>query len=93
MFDTEPQYTVFWGSQCRMYHPERPGLEQEIKGSTLDQIYNRWWSGPLESEREAVTRRLNEFEAQMDYTYIKGLETVISDLHQHGVRPLQNCGH
>ena len=86
VFDTEPQYTVFWGSQCRLYHPEHPGLEHEIKGSTLDQIYNRWWSGPLESEREAVTRRLNEFEAQMDYTYIKGLETFISDLHQHGVR-------
>ena len=86
VFDTEPQYTVFWGSQCRLYHPEHPGLEHEIKGSTLDQIYNRWWSGPLESEREAVTRRLNEFEAQMDYTYIKGLQTFISDLHQHGVR-------
>lgn len=86
VFDTEPQYTVFWGSQCRLYHPEHPGLEHEIKGSTLDQIYNHWWSGPLESEREAVTRRLNEFEAQMDYTYIKGLETFISDLHQHGVR-------
>ena len=33
-----------------------------------------------------MTRRLNEFEAQIDYTYIKGLETFISDLHQHGVR-------
>ena len=35
VFDTEPQYSVFWGEQCRLYHPEHPGLEQEIKGSTL----------------------------------------------------------
>ena len=40
VFDTEPQYTVFWGSQCRLYHPEHPGLEQEIKGQTLTQIYD-----------------------------------------------------
>ena len=86
VFDTEPQYTVFWGSQCRLYHPEHPGLEHEIKGSTLDQIYGRWWSGELEKEREAVTQRLNEFEAQMDYSYISGLENFIADLHRNGVK-------
>ena len=61
-------------------------MEHEIKGSTLDQIYGRWWSGELEKERETVTQRLNEFEAQMDYTYINGLEAFINDLHQHGVK-------
>jgi beta-phosphoglucomutase-like phosphatase (HAD superfamily) len=82
VFDTEPQYTVFWGSQCRRYHPEHPGLEHEIKGSTLQQIYDRWWSGPLEKEREKVTRELNAFEAQMDYSYIAGLETFLADLRK-----------
>ena len=86
VFDTESQYTIFWGSQCRLYHPERPGLEHEIKGSTLDQIYDRWWNGELVKEREAVTRRLNEFEAKMDYTYINGLEAFIADLHRNGVK-------
>lgn len=86
VFDTEPQYTVFWGEICRLYHPEHPGLEHEIKGSTLTQIYDRWWNGPLEKERENVTRRLNEFEAQMDYIYIDGLEAFVEDLHRHGVK-------
>lgn len=86
VFDTEPQYTVFWGSQCRLYHPERPGLEHEIKGSTLQQIYDKWWSGELEKERDIVTRRLNEFEAQMDYSYIAGFEAFVRDLRQHGVK-------
>ncbi|MCR5472136.1 MAG: HAD family phosphatase [Prevotella sp.] len=86
VFDTEPQYTVFWGSQCRLYHPERPGLEHEIKGSTLQQIYDKWWSGELEKERDIVTRRLNEFEAHMDYSYIAGFEAFVRDLRQHGVK-------
>ena len=21
VFDTEPQYSIFWGEQCRLYHP------------------------------------------------------------------------
>lgn len=86
VFDTEPQYTVFWGEMCRQYHPEHPGLEHEIKGSTLTQIYDRWWNGPLEKERENVTQRLNEFEAQMDYIYIDGLEAFVEDLHRHDVK-------
>lgn len=86
VFDTEPQYTIFWGSQCRLYHPEHPGLEHEIKGSTLQQIYDKWWSGELEKERDIVTQRLNDFEAQMDYCYIAGFEAFVHDLRQHGVK-------
>ena len=86
VFDTEPQYTVFWGSQCRLYHPEHPGLEHEIKGSTLTQIYDRWFSGPLADEQPVITARLNAFEAQMSYEYIDGFEALIADLHAHGVK-------
>lgn len=86
VFDTEPQYTIFWGSQCRLYHPERPGLEHEIKGSTLQQIYDKWWSGELEKERDTVTERLNEFEAQMSYDYVEGFEAFVRDLRKNGVK-------
>ena len=85
VFNTEPQYTVFWGAQCRLYHPEYPGLEHEIKGSTLQQIYDRWWTGPLAKERDVVTRRLDEFEAQMQFNYIEGFTDFIADLRAHGV--------
>ena len=86
VFDTEPQYTIFWGAICRQYHPEHPGLEHEIKGSTLTQIYDRWFSGDLEIVRENVTRRLDDYEQQMHYDYITGFEALIADLHQHGVK-------
>ena len=86
VFDTEPQYSVFWGSMCRLYHPEHPGLENEIKGQTLMQIFDRWWAGPLEAEREALTRRLDEFEAQMSFDYVPGFVEFITALRSHGVK-------
>lgn len=86
VFDTEPQYSVFWGSQCRLYHPEHPGLEHEIKGQTLTEIYDQWFSGPLLPEQPVITERLNAYEAQMSYDYIDGFEQLIADLRQHGVR-------
>ncbi len=86
VFDTEPQYTVFWGGECRRYHPDHPGLEHEIKGSTLTQIYDRWFSGPLAAEQPAITARLDAFEAQMKFDYIDGFEALIADLHANGVK-------
>ena len=86
VFDTEPQYTIFWGEQCRLYHPEHPGLEQEIKGSTLTQIYDCWFSGPLLKEQPVITERLNAYEQQMDYNYIAGFIAFVDDLHRHGVK-------
>ncbi|MBR5325463.1 MAG: HAD family phosphatase [Prevotella sp.] len=85
VFDTEPQYSVFWGSICRQYHPEHPGLEHEIKGSTLTQIYDRWFSGDLAAERESITRRLDAYEEGMHYDFIAGFEILVADLHAHGV--------
>ncbi|MBQ6201608.1 MAG: HAD family phosphatase [Prevotella sp.] len=86
VFDTEPQYTVFWGGICRQYHPEHPGLEHEIKGQTLTQIYDRWFSGPLLAEQDSITSRLNDYEQQMSYEYIAGFEALIETLHYHGVK-------
>ena len=86
VFDTEPQYTVFWGEQCRKYHPEHPGLEHEIKGQTLTQIYDRWFAGDLLKEQPLITERLNAFEQQMSYDFIEGFERLIADLHSHQVR-------
>ena len=85
VFDTETQYSVFWGSICRQYHPEHPGLEHEIKGSTLTQIYDRWFSGDLAAEQESITRRLDAYEEGMHYDFIDGFETLVADLHAHGV--------
>lgn len=86
VFDTEPQYTIFWGKQCREFHPEHPGLELDIKGQTLTQIYDRWFSGDLEYARDIITKRLDAYEATMDYVYVEGFETFIAELRSYGVK-------
>ena len=87
VFDTEPQYTVFWGAQCREFHPEHPGLEHEIKGQTLTQIYEKHFTANgLDEKQPLITKRLDEYEAQMHYNYIDGFEEFIRDLRQRGIK-------
>lgn len=86
VFDTEPQYTIFWGEQCREFHPEHPGLEIEIKGQTLTQIFDRWFSGELAYTQPLITKRLDAYEAQMDYVYVAGFERFVMELKAQGVK-------
>lgn len=86
VFDTEPQYTQFWGAQCREFHPEQPGLEHQIKGQTLTQIYDKYFSGELEQKRELITKRLDEFEQHMSFDFVEGFESFVNDLRSHGVK-------
>lgn len=87
VFDTEPQYTVFWGAQCREFHPEHPGLEHEIKGQTLTQIYEKYFTADgLAEKQPLITRRLDEYEAQMSYDYVDGFEDFVRDLRQRGIK-------
>ena len=86
VFDTEPQYTIFWGAQCREFHPEHPGLEHEIKGQTLVQIYDAWFSGELQEKQAVITERLNLYEQQMDYIYVPGFEDYVKKLRKQGVK-------
>lgn len=43
VFDTESQYSVFWGMIGKEYHPEIPDFAQIIKGQTLVQIYDKYF--------------------------------------------------
>lgn len=86
VFNTEPQYTEFWGAQCREFHPEHPGLEHEIKGQTLVQIFDRHFSGDLAYSQEIITNRLNDFEQTMRFDYVEGFEYFVSRLRSRGVK-------
>ena len=86
VFNTEPQYTEFWGAQCREFHPEHPGLEHEIKGQTLVQFFDRHFSGDLAYSQEIITNRLNDFEQTMRFDYVEGFEDFVSRLRSRGVK-------
>ena len=85
IFDTESQYSVFWGEQMRMYFPNEVGLENRIKGQTLVQIFDRFFSG-MEKTQHDITQRLNEFEHNMSFVYVKGFEAFVQDLRSHGIK-------
>ena len=85
VFDTEPQYTVFWGGQCRLYFPDDVGLEHRIKGQTLRQIYDLLLPGRPD-EQATVTERLNAFESGMRYDYVPGLVDFVKHLRSRGVK-------
>lgn len=86
VFDTEPQYTIFWGKQCREFHPEHPGLEIEIKGQTLTQIFDCWFSGDLAYTQPIITKRLDAYESQMDYLYVSGFGQFVEELKRQSIK-------
>lgn len=79
VFDTEPQYTIFWGGECRKYHPEIPDLEHIIKGQTLGLILSKYF-GDVESEHKEIVKRLDEFEQQMTFNYVSGFRQFIEQI-------------
>lgn len=84
VFDTEPQYSIFWGGQFRRYYPEHLGMEQLIKGMTLVEIYEKYFQDKDIQER--ITRELDEFEQTMDFVYVKGFENYVKSLRGRGVK-------
>ena len=84
IMDTETQYTVFWDEQGRKYLNEED-FGRRIKGQTLTQIYEKYFSDLPEAQQE-ITAGLNIYEKSMSYEYIPGVEAFIADLRRNGVK-------
>ena len=84
LFDTEDQYTVIWGKIARRFRPDIPHLEYIIKGTTLKQIFERYFPDPEVQKQIDVI--INEEEANMHYDFVAGAREFIDDLRAHGVR-------
>ena len=85
IIDTESQYSLFWGSIGHEYRPDVPDFAERIKGTTLESIYTHWFAH-LKDEQPEITRKLNEFERQMQYTYIEGVRSFIEALRETGIK-------
>ncbi|WP_276893282.1 HAD family phosphatase [Hallella bergensis] len=85
VLDTETQYTTFWGNQFRRYYPDSPGLEHQIKGMTLNQIFDAYYANRPDVQ-ETITHELNEYEQQMSYGYIQGFESFVKQLRRHNIK-------
>lgn len=84
LFDTEGQYTILWGRLARKFRPDIPRLEYIIKGTTLVQIFERYFPEP-EVQAE-IKRELDAYERQMRYEWVAGALDFLADLKAHGVK-------
>lgn len=84
LIDTEDQYTVIWGKICRKYRPDIPQLEYLIKGTTLVQIFERYF--PNKEDQVEIDQFLDKSEAEMDYSFYPGALAFIEDLKENGVK-------
>lgn len=85
IMDTEAQYSVFWNEIGRMYYPEIEAFGSRIKGQTLLQIYDAYFSGDAALQR-SITERLYAYERSMQYVYVSGVETFLRALRAADVR-------
>ncbi|MBP3246007.1 MAG: HAD-IA family hydrolase [Bacteroidaceae bacterium] len=83
VLDTEGQYSVFWGGVGRKY-TDIVDFEHKIKGMTLTQILDGNFSD--ENLKKEIVAQLIEFEKNMDFPYINGVEQYIKEIKRRGVK-------
>ncbi len=84
VIDTESEYSVFWGGIGKKYHPEIDNFDKIIKGTTLTQIYERYF--PDSALQAVITEQLDEWERNMTYRFVDGVENFVKDLKANGVK-------
>ena len=84
LVDTEHQYTIFWAETGKKYRPDVPNLAQAIKGTTLVQIFQRYF--PDKQWQREITEALDRWEARMTYDIIPGALDFVRDIRSHGVK-------
>ena len=83
ILDTEGSYTAFWDDYGSRHFSEKDfGLK--IKGQTLVKILGDYF--PEENERKAITEAINDFERNMSYPFVPGVENYIKSLKSNGIK-------
>lgn len=80
LFNTEPQYTLFWNGIGQEYFSDKD-FGQKIKGLTLNDIFMRHFKT---SDMDEVRLRLYSYEEKMDYSYIEGAYDFIKEISGRG---------
>lgn len=85
IFNTESQYSTFWKEIGEEYLPEVPGIENKIKGQTLNQIFEAYFQDK-ENARLSVVDKLNQLEKSMRYEYIAGFVPFVERIRAKGMK-------
>lgn len=84
LMDTETQYTRFWDEAGKRF-VDIEDFGHVIKGQTLVQIMDRYFSGHSEEDRSLIVEMINDFERNMVFNFIPGAWEFLSGLKRAGV--------
>ena len=84
ILDTEGQYSQFWQSIGQCFFPENEHFANDIKGMSLVQIFEQYFS-KSETDRNEIRHRLADFEASMTYPFIAGAELFLQCLQKSNI--------
>lgn len=83
LIDSERLYSGFYDNLGELYNIEEENFSMAIKGSTIEQILSKYFSSPEASAD--VLRRINEFEANMEYPICEGVIEFLSELKSRDI--------
>lgn len=86
MIDTETQYDVIWKHIGDKYSVGIPRFEKLIKGTTLPNIINKYFSELSEDEKNNIEKTIDEFEANMNFSEIPGALKFVDELKAAGIK-------
>lgn len=83
LIDSERLYSGFYDNLGELYNIEEENFSMAIKGSTIEQILSKYFPSP--EARADVLRRINEFEANMEYPICEGVIEFLSELKSRDI--------
>lgn len=81
LVDTESQYSIFWGRTGRKYNVGGDTFADDIKGTNLALILDKF----PENVREEVRQAIHDYEYEMDYPLFPGALELLDSLHAAGI--------
>ncbi|GHT74586.1 phosphatase [Bacteroidia bacterium] len=82
IIDTEPQYDIFWSKAAEKYRLGIDHFEQIIKGTTLPNILDKYFSHFPEEKQKEVVKAIQDFELQMEILPIPGALEFLNHLRK-----------
>ena len=86
IIDTEPIYDIFWSDAAIRYRVGIDHFEAIIKGTTMPDIMEKYFSGHTRQEREQLIKECAEFELQMPINAVSGAVSFLALLKEMGYK-------
>lgn len=84
VLDTESQYSAIWEQIGKKYYPQSTTFAKDIKGMSLTDIFLHYFH--LSTQQLDIRNMLEDFEKNMDYHYVIGVETFLTTARYNGIQ-------